>query len=295
MASSVVSTDGLASVLATHGDVTDVAYWRGRAERAEARVAELSGRLSRTEARAAELDEQVAVRPAAVRPVVGEAPGLGHGRRAGEGGGEPGERAGRRGQRPGARAPARPAGLLPDYSRLKTREEIHDVPAEERVCPRCGKTRDRTSTWVHRRRAPTLIEMDECDCRECRMSGFFRRLPENPLFRPAAAVTRRRHDDMCRPARDRRTSYSDPRGPGARAHPPAGAVQVRLLDGEAERDNEIAENTARVRRLPWNPRFASSTDPTTQDREDARPAAVASPGNDRGYRQLVTQSDSIDR
>jgi hypothetical protein len=162
----------VAPVLAAD-DVTGAAYWRGRAERAEtwaadlgeqlgraearaegaeAQVAELRGRLGRSEARVGELEEQVAVlarllygpssekRPAAgVGGGDGETGGgEGRGRRESPGGGEPGATPGsprRRGQRPGSKGHGRR-----DYSRLKTREEVHDVPPEQRVCPRCGKT-----------------------------------------------------------------------------------------------------------------------------------------------------------
>jgi transposase len=151
----------VAPVLAAN-DVTDVAYWRGRAGRAEARaegaeaqVGELRGRLARAEARVGELGEQLGraeARAEGAEVRVGELeeqvavlarllygpssekrPAAGAG-----GGGESGRRAvrpGRRGQRPGSTGHGRR-----DYSRLETREEVHDVPPEQRVCPRCGKT-----------------------------------------------------------------------------------------------------------------------------------------------------------
>src|SRR5262249_58386836 len=46
--------------------------------------------------------------------------------------GQPSQRA-RRGQRRGAKGHGRR-----DYTHLDTREEIHDVPADQRTCPTCG-------------------------------------------------------------------------------------------------------------------------------------------------------------
>jgi len=125
---------------------TEAAYWRGRAERAEARLADAEERLAgaergRTEAeeRISELSEQVAVlgrmmfgrrserkdRPAPdPDPTPAPAPGAG--------GGDPPDRL-RRGQRRGSKGHGRR-----DYSHLDTREEVHDVPEAERTCPCCG-------------------------------------------------------------------------------------------------------------------------------------------------------------
>jgi transposase len=107
-------------------DTDDVAYWRERAERAEARISELS--------------EQVAVLS---RMLFGRSSektrGSGGEDEAdfeGRGGGSAGERRGqpgKRGQRPGSRGHGRR-----DYSHLDTREEVHDVPAGARACAGCG-------------------------------------------------------------------------------------------------------------------------------------------------------------
>jgi transposase len=117
------------------GDAADVAYWRARAEQAEGQVAKL-------DARVAELSEQVAVLS---RMLFGRSsektnPVPDQGGQAGEpdrpdtrgarGRDEP-ER--KRGQRPGSKGHGRR-----DYSHLDTREEIHDVPADARVCACCG-------------------------------------------------------------------------------------------------------------------------------------------------------------
>jgi hypothetical protein len=153
-------------VVAADG-VADVAYWRARAERAEALAAESGGRAARAEARAeraearvAELGEQVGRTEARAEQAEARATELGEqvallsrllfgpssektrpGRGGGAGepetpdaaaGGGSGRR-GRRGQRPGGKGHGRR-----DYSRLETREETHDVPPEARVCPRCG-------------------------------------------------------------------------------------------------------------------------------------------------------------
>ena len=114
------------------------ACWRERAERAEGQVVELGARV-------AELSEQVAVLSRMLFGRSSEknrpAPGAEDG--AAEPGGSPvpdgrylpgqGGQPARRGQRPGSRGPGRR-----DYSHLDTREQIHDVPAEARVCAGCA-------------------------------------------------------------------------------------------------------------------------------------------------------------
>jgi transposase len=157
--------NGVLPVLVADG-VTDVAYRRARAEQAEARggqseawvmelsellvqaevrAAELAERLTRAEERAAhaevrvaELGEQVTVLS---RLLYGEKSEKAKARPAPGGGGGEGGAAGqcggqrrRRGQQPGSTGHGRR-----DYSRLETREEVHDVPEGERVCPHCGK------------------------------------------------------------------------------------------------------------------------------------------------------------
>lgn len=114
------------------GDAVD---WRARAERAEGRAAEL-------EVRVAELSEQVAVLS---RMLFGRSsektnPIPDRGAEAGEPEGPdtrgPRDRDGagrKRGQRPGGKGHGRR-----DYSHLDTREEVHDVPADQRVCACCG-------------------------------------------------------------------------------------------------------------------------------------------------------------
>jgi transposase len=137
-------------------DVTEVTSWRERAERAEERAelaekraelaekrAELTQeRLVAAEARIQKLVEQVAVlsrmlfgRSSEKAPAgAGDSEGsdepsgqAGDGDTAGEG-----ERP-KRGQRPGSKGHGRR-----DYSHLDSREEIHDVPPDQRVCPDCG-------------------------------------------------------------------------------------------------------------------------------------------------------------
>jgi transposase len=138
-------------------DVTDVTFWRERAERAQARVELAEQRAERAEARPGRGVGRAGRGAVAdvVRPVVGEGA-----RRWGEGGPDgaggardpdadgSGEQAGdagcgtdgqegppkKRGQRPGSKGHGRR-----DYSHLPTREEIHDVPPGQRVCPDCGR------------------------------------------------------------------------------------------------------------------------------------------------------------
>lgn len=116
-------------------DAAEVAYWRARAERAEGQVAELEGRV-------VELSEQVAVLS---RMLFGRSsekmnPIPDQGGKVGEpdrpdtrGPGDCDEPERKRGQRPGSKGHGRR-----DYSHLDTREEIHDVPAGQRVCACCG-------------------------------------------------------------------------------------------------------------------------------------------------------------
>jgi transposase len=131
----------LVSLAPLFDDVTDVAYWRGRAELAEARCGEAEGRLVAAEARILELSEQVAVLSRMLFGQSSERTGSASGQdgQAGESegrgvrdAGDLGSRPGR-GQRPGSKGHGRR-----DYSHLDTREEIHDVPADARVCHGCG-------------------------------------------------------------------------------------------------------------------------------------------------------------
>jgi transposase len=119
-------------------DVTEVASWRERAERAEQRA-------ERAEARVEELAEQVAVLSRMLfgrssekaSGGAGEPQGAdGSGERADGSDDANGDRA-KRGQRPGSRGHGRR-----DYSDLDSREEIHDVPPDQRVCPECGRAFD---------------------------------------------------------------------------------------------------------------------------------------------------------
>jgi transposase len=116
-------------------DAADVAYWRARAERAEGQVAELDVWV-------AELSEQVAVlsrmlfgrsseKTNPVSDQGGEAGGSD--RSDARGSRDRDEPVRKRGQRPGSKGHGRR-----DYSHLDTREEIHDVPADQRVCACCG-------------------------------------------------------------------------------------------------------------------------------------------------------------
>jgi transposase len=113
--------------------------WRERAERAEERLAS-------AEARIEELVERVAVLSRMLFGRSSEKASVGSGDPRGTGG--PGEQAdvggpdgdgdrAKRGQRPGS-----PGHGRRDYSHLPSREEIHDVPPDQRVCPDCGRAFD---------------------------------------------------------------------------------------------------------------------------------------------------------
>jgi transposase len=125
-------------------DVTEVTSWRERAELAERRAEQAEERLASAEARIEELVEQVAVLSRMLfgrssekaSAGAGDPQGLdGSGEQAGGGGDTDGDGARpKRGQRPGSKGHGRR-----DYSHLDSREEIHDVPPDQRVCPDCGQ------------------------------------------------------------------------------------------------------------------------------------------------------------
>jgi transposase len=122
-------------------DATEVAYWRERAVRAEAQLTEAEERLAVAETRISELAEQVAVLSRMLFGRSSEKAGPGGSGddgpadpAPGPAGPGPGGPARRRGQRPGSKGHGRR-----DYSGLQTREEIHDVPAGQRVCAGCGQ------------------------------------------------------------------------------------------------------------------------------------------------------------
>jgi len=163
--------------------VAEVAYWRERAERAETRLAEVEAGLAEAgerfvaaETRMSELSEQVAVLSRMLFGRSSEKTRLTPDR-----GGEAAESdrpetrrdldgpERKRGQRQGSKGHGRR-----DYSHLDTREEVHDVPAEARVCACCGLEFERLGSetseqvdWqvtitrvVHRR----LRYRRRCDC-----------------------------------------------------------------------------------------------------------------------------------
>jgi transposase len=109
--------------LAPTVDDADVGYWRARAERAEARIEELSEQVavlsrllfgqSSEKKSSSSSGEEHGQRDAAESDTVGKS--------------------GQRGQRPGSKGHGRR-----DYTHLDTREQIHDVPEGERACAGCG-------------------------------------------------------------------------------------------------------------------------------------------------------------
>lgn len=129
-------------------DVTEVTAWRERAELAEKRAEQAEERLAAAEARIEELVGHVAVLSRMLFGRSSEKTSAGAGEPQGsDGSGEQVDGSGdtdgdgdgdgdrpKRGQRPGSRGHGRR-----DYSHLPCREEIHDVPPDQRVCPDCGK------------------------------------------------------------------------------------------------------------------------------------------------------------
>ena len=120
-------------------DVTEVTSWRERAELAERRAERAEERLAAAEARIEELVEQVAVLSRMLFGRSSEKVSVGAGDlRGSDASGGQGRTDGevgrpRRGQRPGGAGHGRR-----DYSHLPCREEVHDVPPGQRVCPDCG-------------------------------------------------------------------------------------------------------------------------------------------------------------
>jgi transposase len=119
----------------------EAGYWRARAGRAEALVAELRAENAGLTARVAELTGQVAALQESVTTLSGLLFGSSSEKgkpsspaRNGQAGGDRPGGAGRRGQRPG-----RPGHGRRDYSQLETDERIIDVDAGQRCCAVCGK------------------------------------------------------------------------------------------------------------------------------------------------------------
>ncbi len=106
--------------------------WREEAKRLTAENAALRARVAKLKGQIAALRERVATLAKLVFGHSSEKkkPALACDQDAG-GGQDPERR--RRGQQPGSRGHGRR-----DYSHLDTVEEVHDVPEDERVCPRCG-------------------------------------------------------------------------------------------------------------------------------------------------------------
>jgi transposase len=125
-------------------DVAEVASWRERAERAEERAERAERRAERAEARVEELAEQVAVLSRMLFGRSSEKGSAGAGDPQGsDGSGVQADGSGatdgdgdrpKRGQRPGSKGHGRR-----NYSHLESREEIHDVPPDQRVCADCGR------------------------------------------------------------------------------------------------------------------------------------------------------------
>jgi transposase len=118
----------------------DAGYWRARAERAEALVAELRTDKAGLTAQVAELAGQVARLQESVTTLSGllfgssSEKGGSPSRRNGRPGGDRPGGAGKRGQRPG-----RPGHGRRDNSHLETEERVIDVDAAQRSCAECGE------------------------------------------------------------------------------------------------------------------------------------------------------------
>jgi transposase len=121
-------------------DVTEVASWRERAERAEERLAAAESRIEELIGQVAVLSRMLFGRSSEKAETgsgeTTEPGGSGpqEGEQAAEGNGVGGGPKPKRGQRPGSVGHGRR-----DYSHLDSREEIHDVAPEQRTCPDCGR------------------------------------------------------------------------------------------------------------------------------------------------------------
>jgi len=140
--------DGWAEAERWRGEVERLAaeaeHWRGEAERLRGEVDLLAAENAALRAQVAALSEKLVTlaklvfgassekKKPAKPPADGGAGGKGG---AGGAGGKGGAGSGRRprGQQPGSAGHGRR-----DYSHLETVEEVHDVPAGERLCPLCG-------------------------------------------------------------------------------------------------------------------------------------------------------------
>lgn len=118
-----------------HGGAGDVGFWRAEAERLAVENVVLRNRVAELEGQVGALAEKVAV---LAKLAFGTSSEKAATRARGHDEDDPGgDRCGelpvKRGQRRGS-----PGHGRRDYSHLSTREEVHDVPEAERVCPRCG-------------------------------------------------------------------------------------------------------------------------------------------------------------
>ena len=125
------------------GGGSDVEFWRAQAERWRAEAERLAADDVVLRARVVDLEGQVGALTEKVSVLAKLAFGKSSEKKAKQAPGEDdptaaqdgqdGQEKPGRGQRRGSRGHGRR-----DYSHLPTREEIHDVPEGERVCPRCG-------------------------------------------------------------------------------------------------------------------------------------------------------------
>ncbi len=125
------------------GGSSDVEFWRAQAERWRAEAERLAADDVVLRARVVDLEGQVGALTEKVSVLAKLAFGKSSEKKAKQAPGEDdptaaqdgqdGQEKPGRGQRRGSRGHGRR-----DYSHLPTREEIHDVPEGERVCPRCG-------------------------------------------------------------------------------------------------------------------------------------------------------------
>ncbi|MGH3825641.1 MAG: IS66 family transposase [Pseudonocardiaceae bacterium] len=120
------------------GGAGDVEFWRVEAERLAADNVVLRTRVAELEGQVGALAEKVSVLARLAFGTSSEKAATPTRNEDGDVGGLPGEQDGgqatpTRGQRRGSRGHGRR-----DYSHLPTREEVHDVPEGERVCPCCG-------------------------------------------------------------------------------------------------------------------------------------------------------------
>jgi transposase len=120
------------------GGRAEAEHWRGEAERLRGEVERLAAENAALRAQVAALSEKVATLAKLVFGASSEKKKPAKPPADGAAGGAGAAGAKGSGRRPRGQQPGSAGHKRRDYSHLETVEEVHDVPAGERVCPLCG-------------------------------------------------------------------------------------------------------------------------------------------------------------